>query len=221
MTKRTLFLAPFLMSTISLSSLSHAQTAGASSSQTLPPTSKSQAPSTPSSTDTADSSGNSSRTPTAATAAKVTDPQIVSILMAVNQGEIDEAKAAKHITKSKPIRDFADQMILEHKQVQEDLKKFTAKAKIVPADAETNTQVKKEVVSNIKEMKRMSGKVLDRHYLSDQVAMHQNLLDQIDNSLVPSVQNPELKDILTKVRASVAMHLEKAKALQESTGAAG
>ncbi|MBC7660482.1 MAG: DUF4142 domain-containing protein [Chitinophagaceae bacterium] len=162
--------------------------------------------------------------PTAATAAapapvdKVTDPEIVAIIEAANKAEIDEAKYAQAHSKSKPVVDFAAMMILEHKQVEKDLENFTKKSKMKPIASSGKDDVKKMGAANLKDLKKVSGKELDRTYSNHQVAMHQGLLDKIDSTLLPNVQNTELKDIVTKVRSSVATHLDKAKALQSTIG---
>jgi len=206
MITKSIIYAPVLGAALSLSGLGHAQT-GAGAETAAPATQMAPA-----------ATGSTAQQ---APAKAVTDPEIIGILEAANQGEIDEAKVAKKISKSKPVKDFAEMMILEHEQVQKDVKLFAKKVKMTPADSDTKSALKKTVADNIKTLKRVSGKEHDRRYMADQVAMHQNLLDQIDSTLLPGAQDAELKAILTKVRASVAQHLESAKTLQNTIGVAG
>lgn len=193
--------APVLISALALSGLAHAQ-AGAA--MTPPP--PAAAATTP---DT-----------TATPATKVNDREILQILQTANNGEIDQAKQAKKISKSKPVKDFADMMVLEHKQVQKDLKKWSAKTKIKMAPSKLNDDLKNTAQASMEKLKRVSGKEFDRDYVADQVAMHEGLLAQLDSTLIPNAQDKELKDLLNKIRTSVAMHLDKAKNLQTTIGTA-
>ncbi|MBC7530131.1 MAG: DUF4142 domain-containing protein [Oligoflexus sp.] len=192
--------APALISALALSSLAHAQAGTATT-----PTPIAATP-----TDTT----------AASPATKVNDREILQILMTANEGKIDQAKQAKKISKSKPVKDFADMMILEHKQVQKDLKSWASKTKIKVGPSKLNDDLKNTAKASIEKLKRVSGKEFDRDYSANQVAMHQGLLDQLDSTLIPNAQDQELKDILAKVRTSVAAHLEKAKNLQTTIGAA-
>lgn len=45
---------------------------------------------------------------------------------------------------------------------------------------------------------------------------HQAVLHAMDDSLLPSAGNAELKALLLRARASVAAHLDEAKALQKA-----
>jgi putative membrane protein len=49
------------------------------------------------------------------------------------------------------------------------------------------------------------------------VAYHQQVLDAVDEVLIPNAANAELKALLVKVRPAVVAHLEHAKHLQKST----
>ena len=192
--------APALVSALALSNLAQAQ-AGT-------PTTPAPIAATP--TDTT----------AASPATKVNDREILQILMTVNDSQIDQGKQAKKNSKSKPVKDFADMMILEHKQVQKDLKSWSSKTKIKVGPSKLNDDLQKTAKASIKKLKHVSGKEFDRDYSADQIAMHQGLLDQLDSTLIPNAQDQELKDLLAKVRTSVTAHLETAKNLQTTIGAA-
>lgn len=159
--------------------------------------------------------------PVAAAKKTLTDPEIVGVLQAANKAEIDDAQVAKKISKSKPVKDYAEMMIKAHKLVLKDIDNVADKADIKTVDSDIKLEYEKSAKENAKKYKSVSGKELDRQYISSQVAAHQGLLDQIDAVLLPSATDVELKALVTKIRTSVAEHLEKAKALQNSIGTAG
>jgi putative membrane protein len=204
--------APVLVSALALSGLAHAQAGTA--------TTPAPAAGTATTTTPAPVAATPTDTTAAAPATKVNDREILQILMTANDGEIDQAKQAKKISKSKPVKDFADMMVLEHKQVQKDLKSWASKTKIKVAPSKINDDLKNTAKASIEKLKRVSGKEFDRDYAADQVAMHEGLLAQLDSTLIPNAQDQELKDLLAKIRTSVSMHLEKAKNLQTTIGTA-
>ena len=54
--------------------------------------------------------------------------------------------------------------------------------------------------------------------IADQVALHQWLLQTIDQVLIPSARNRDLERLLTDTRPTVAAHLEQARQIQNSLG---
>jgi predicted outer membrane protein len=87
-------------------------------------------------------------------------------------------------------------------------------------ETDSSKDLKKMSDATIKKLKTVSGKELDRVYIAEQVTMHESLLSQIDSSLIPGAQDQSLKDLLAKIRTSVAAHVEKAKVLQNTIGTA-
>ena len=55
-------------------------------------------------------------------------------------------------------------------------------------------------------------------FIDHEVAYHQQVLDAVDKTLMPSAQNAELKSLLVSVRPAFVAHLEHAKNLQASLG---
>ncbi len=191
--------APVLASALALSGLAQAQSGSSAPAAAGTPTPPPAASDTP--------------------VPKVNDREILQILETANMGEMDQAKQAKKISASKPVKDYAAMMILEHKQLQKDLKSWSSKTKIKVAASKLNDDLKNTAKASIEKLKRVSGKEFDREFVADQVAMHQRLLDQVDTILIPSAQDQELKDLLAKIRTSFAMHMEKATNLQTTIGA--
>ena len=56
-------------------------------------------------------------------------------------------------------------------------------------------------------------------YIDHEVVYHQQVLDAVDKTLIPSAKNEELKALLVKVRPAFVAHLEHAKMIQSSMGA--
>ena len=144
------------------------------------------------------------------------DPQIAGIVVAANQIDIDAGKLAKSKTKNKEVSKFAQQMITDHTAVNKQAGALAKKLGVKPEDSATSKSLKSAAAQNMANLKTLKGTAFDKAYTDNEVAYHQQVLDAIDKVLIPSAQNAELKDLITKVRPAIAAHLEHAKMIQSS-----
>ena len=66
----------------------------------------------------------------------------------------------------------------------------------------------------------LHGADFDRAYIAHEITMHQNVLNTLDQTLIPNAQNAELKALLQKVRPLIESHLQMAQQIQTSLGTA-
>jgi putative membrane protein len=71
----------------------------------------------------------------------------------------------------------------------------------------------------MKELRGKSGAAFDRAYAKHEVEYHQAVLDAVKNTLLPAIQNAELKAFVEKVGPAFQAHLEAAKQLQKTLDA--
>ncbi|MBA3855175.1 MAG: hypothetical protein C0503_12235, partial [Gemmatimonas sp.] len=62
-------------------------------------------------------------------------------------------------------------------------------------------------------LRDFEGAAFDSAYAANEVTYHTTVLGAIDNALIPSAQNAELKALLVAVRPAVAAHLDHAREL--------
>ena len=154
---------------------------------------------------------------TQAQAAGPTDPQIAAIVVTANQVDIDAGKLAKSKASSKEVKDFAQLMITDHSGVNKSATELVQKLHVTPEPNPTSESLKKGGDDNLAKLKKLSGAAFDKAYIDHEVAYHQAVLDAVDQTLIPSAQNAELKALLVKVRPAFVAHLEHAKHLQASS----
>jgi len=154
-------------------------------------------------------------------AAGPTDPQIAAIVVAANQADIDAAKVAKSHTKNKNVKEFAETMIRDHESVNSQAKALVKKLKVKPEANPTSKSLADGGKQNVKDLKKLKGAEFDKAYADHEVAYHQQVLDAINNTLLPNAQNPELKALLEKVTPAFQAHLDHAKHLQTELAAGG
>ena len=149
----------------------------------------------------------------------LSDAEIVAVASAANNGEIEMAELAKKQGTSKDVKDFAAMMITQHRDAEAKGKTITTKAKITPAENDDSTKLKSDVSSAITSMKTQKGKDFDKAYIEANVKAHRQVLDALDNKMIPNAQNSELKTHLGDVRKHVASHLAKAEEIQQKLDA--
>jgi putative membrane protein len=153
-----------------------------------------------------------------AQAQNVTDPQIASIVVTANQVDIDAGKLAESQASSAEVKAFGRQMATDHTGVNKQATELVTRLKVKPEDNPTSKSLASGGAENVNHLKQLKGAAFDRAYVDHEVAYHQQVLDAVDKTLIPSAQNADLKALLVKVRPAFVAHLEHAKHLQASLG---
>ncbi len=148
-----------------------------------------------------------------------TDPQIAAIVVTANQVDVDAGQLAKSKTHDKAVKAFAQQMITDHTAVNQQAGALVKKLGVKPEPNPTSASLKQGGTENVAHLKKLKGKEFDKAYVEHEVAYHQQVLDAIDKTLIPSAHNAELKALIEKVRPAIAEHLEHARHLQMELGA--
>ncbi|HET9646402.1 MAG TPA: DUF4142 domain-containing protein [Burkholderiaceae bacterium] len=151
-------------------------------------------------------------------AAGPTDPQIAAILVTANQVDIDAGKLAESKGTSKEVKDFARLMVNDHTNVNKSASDLVRKLNVKPEENPTSESLKKGGDENLASLRKLSGAQFDKAYVEHEVAYHQQVIDAMDKTLIPSAGNEELKALLVKVRPAFVAHLEHAKQLQAKLG---
>ena len=143
-----------------------------------------------------------------------TDPQIAGIVVTANTIDINAGKLAKSRSKNKEVTKFAQLMITDHTAVNKQAGALVKKLGVKPENSPTSQSLKTAAGENIKNLKGLKGAAFDKAYVDHEVAYHQQVLDAIDQVLIPNAKNAELKDLIVKVRPAIAAHLDHAKMVQ-------
>ena len=142
------------------------------------------------------------------------DPQIVGIVVAADNIDINYAKLAMSKTKDKQVRDFAQQMITDHSSVQKSVNELAAKLNVSPEDSDTSNSLKAKAQQMTQKLQGLRGKQFDRAYIDNEVAYHEAVINATKNVLIPSAQNAELKSALQGAEPLFEGHLQHAERVQ-------
>ncbi len=154
--------------------------------------------------------------PAAAPATTYTDAQIAGIVIALNKGEIEQAKTAQKNAKNPKVKAFAGKMIADHTDANGKESALLKKKKMTIADSDKATGLTSDATSMNDSLKAQKGADLDKSYIDMQVKMHTDALNLIDNTLLAQVQDTDEKALLTTIRGKVADHLKAATDIQGS-----
>ncbi len=152
----------------------------------------------------------------AAAQAPPTDPQIVGIVVAANDIDINYGKLALSKTKNQQIHEFAQQMVTDHSAVQKSVFDLGAKLKVTPADSDTGAALKKQASETMAKLKGLKGAAFDKAYVDNEVAYHAAVIDAVSKVLIPNAKNAELKNALVGAAPLFQGHLAHAKMIQSA-----
>ncbi len=144
------------------------------------------------------------------------DAQIAAIVVTANQVDIDAGKLAESKAKSKDVKDFAARMVADHTGVNKSATELVEKLHVTPQSNPTSESLEQGGKQNLAALHKLSGAAFDKAYIDHEVTYHQSVLDAMDQTLIPSAQNAELKALLVKVRPAFVDHLQHAKQIQGS-----
>jgi putative membrane protein len=146
--------------------------------------------------------------------ANLNDAQIAAIAVAANQVDIDAGKAAESKSSNPEVKAFAHRMIADHTDVIKQATALVTKLKVTPEENVVSKSVRSDGQKNLDRLSKLDGKLFNKAYIQDEIVFHKQVLNLIDEKLLPNAKNEELQALLVKVRAAVASHLEHAEKIQ-------
>lgn len=148
----------------------------------------------------------------------LSDAEVVTVALTVNEGEIQLAELAKKNATSQDVKQFAAMMITHHSAAAQKEKTLMTKATLTRAETDTSRTLKSDGESALSRLKNEKGKDFDKSYIDQQVKAHQDVLAVVDNQLLPSAKNADVKAHVTEIRRTVSDHVQKAEAIQKKLG---
>lgn len=150
------------------------------------------------------------------TAPAFSDAQIAHAVQTANDADIANGELARQKGRSAEIKSFGELMISDHTALNQQIERVGSAAGITPEDNPTSQQLMSQQQQVRQQLESLSGAQFDSVYIAHEVDMHQALLDMLDQTLIPSAQNADLRNLLTQGRAAVEAHLNRARDIQNS-----
>lgn len=161
-----------------------------------------------------------SERPVATVAARsLDDATIVAIFDAANSADIETGNLAATRGASAEVREFGKMLSRDHTQVRQLGRDLAAKLHVTPTPPADQSSAKAHAEA-MKKLRALKGAAFDHAFLQHEVAFHQGVIDAVTNTLLPAIQNAELKKLVTTVAPAFEAHRAAAKSLDEKlTGA--
>ena len=150
--------------------------------------------------------------------AKLNDPQIATIALTAHQIDIARGKTAQH-SKNAEVKQFADQMVADHTQGQNEVLALAKKLGVTPEESDVSKSLQADAKKTAARLKKEKGAAFDKDYIDTEVAYHQAVIDAVKNVLIPGAQNAEVKTALQNTVPTLEGHLQHAKNVQAQLGA--
>lgn len=163
--------------------------------------------------------GNGGNKVLAKTEKPLSDAEVLGVVLTANEGEVQMAEQAIKKAKSKEAKDFAMMMKTHHTQGATKTKSVATKTKLAQKDSDLSSFLKTDTEKTLKDLQNKEGADFDKAYMDSQLAAHKAVLAAIDNRLVPSAQNADVKSLVTETRKTVADHITKAEDVQKKVDA--
>jgi putative membrane protein len=163
--------------------------------------------------------GDAAETPATVPAGSLDDAEILAVVRTVNSAGVAAAELATERAAAGDTRQYAQHVMEDHSKSNQQV--ATLAAAIPPRDNPLSMTLREQGAADIEKLEQHSGEEFDRAFVEAQARMHQQVLDTIDEQLLPAAEDQQLRMLLQTTRDQVAMHLEHAQQLQGTTATGG
>ncbi len=142
-------------------------------------------------------------------AAKLDDPTIVAIFDAANTYDIETGSLAARKARSKAVREFGEMIARDHRSVRKQGRDLAKSLNVTPTPPR-DFALAKAHAGAMRSLRRLNGQAFDRAFLVHEVAFHNAVIDSVTHTLLPAIQNAQVKDLVTKVAPAFVAHRDRA-----------
>jgi putative membrane protein len=143
---------------------------------------------------------------------KLDDPTIVAIFDAANTYDMETGSLAVSKARSKEVRDFGAMLVRDHRNARQQGRDLAKSLHVTPTPPKDFALGKAHVVA-MRSLRRLKGRAFDRAFLKHEVEFHNAVIDAVTHTLLPAIQNAQLKDLVTKVAPAFVAHRDRAQNL--------
>jgi putative membrane protein len=147
--------------------------------------------------------------------AALNDPTIVAIFDAANTYDMETGQLAVSRSPSRTIREFGRMLVHDHRAVRAQGRDLAKSLNVRPTPPR-NFALAKAHVTAMRSLRRLHGRAFDRAFLQHEVDYHNAVIDAVTKTLLPAIQNAQLKDLVTKVAPAFVAHRDKAQNLLDN-----
>ena len=139
------------------------------------------------------------------------DATIVAIFDAANTYDIETGTLGVKKGSSKEVRAVGTSLVRDHKSVRQQGRDLAKKLGVTPTPPKVNPFAAQHAKA-LTELRGLKGAAFDKAFLDHEIAYHQAVIDAVTKTLLPAIQNAELKAFVEKIAPAFQAHLDMCKA---------
>ena len=137
------------------------------------------------------------------------DATIVAVFDAANTADIETGALAAEKGTTQAVRDYGAMLARDHAAVRQMGRDLAARLGVTPTPPADGVAAKTHAAA-MKSLRAASGAGFDRAFLQHEIAFHQGVIDALEASVIPAIENPELKALVLKVAPAFEAHRQAA-----------
>ena len=149
--------------------------------------------------------------PTVGATQGLTDANIIAIFDAANTYDIETGMLAEKKGSTKEVRTVGTSLVRDHRAVRQQGRDLAKQLGVTPMAPAVNPLAAQHAKA-LADLKAKSGAEFDAAFLDHEIAYHQAVIDAVTKTLLPAIQNAELKAFVTKIAPAFQAHLDMCKA---------
>jgi putative membrane protein len=146
----------------------------------------------------------------------ITDAEIANALMTAETEGMNLSVLGREKASNLQVKAFAEKMLSDHSMHNDKITVLVQENQLTPKETKSSMEMKSSSETKVEELKALTGNEFDKAFMTTQIEMHEDLLKEIDNTLIPNAQNGELIAFLNTTRTTIDGHLKEARNINAS-----
>ena len=142
------------------------------------------------------------------------DPTIIAIFDAANTRDIEHGQLAVERGTTQAVRDFGAMLVRDHEHVRQLGRDLAATLHVTPTPP-ADTRADRDQVEAMRMLRSRTGAAFDTAFARFERDYHDKVIDEIHETLLPAIKNPELRALVVQVAPAFKAHMQGAEALLE------
>ena len=149
--------------------------------------------------------------------AALNDPAIVAIFDAANTADIETGQLAVERGTTKEVRDFGAMLVHDHRIVRQQGRDLAEQLGVTPT-APTDDASAMAHADAMASLRSTQGAGFDKAFLDHEIRFHEDVINAVQSTLLPAIQNGEVKAFVVKVVPAFDAHRIAAETLRRKLG---
>jgi putative membrane protein len=145
----------------------------------------------------------------------MSDANLVSVLETANAGEVEYSQVAVERAKDSRVREYAQMMVREHGSMRDSVAGLAQRLGVTAVAPEKSNELRENVRKDLEDLRAKNGADFDKEFMAEQVDMHQETLDLLED-LDDDSNTPDLQRAIEAAKVKVRAHLERAKEIKDA-----